>query len=65
MWLSTMMSVGRSWVAWNVRNARASISRSFASPTRTTFHPWPMNRVATSSLNVRAVFPSIVMRLLS
>ena len=32
MWLSTMINVGRSLVLWNVRKARASISRSLASP---------------------------------
>ena len=62
---STITSVGRSLSRRNVSNARESISRSFASPMRTTFHPWPMKRVATPSLNVSEVFPSIVMWLLS
>ena len=65
MWLSTMISVGRSRVVRKVRKARASISRSLASPTRVTFQPWPMKRVATSSLKASAVFPSMVMWLLS
>ena len=49
----------------NVVNARSSISRSLASPTRVTFQPCPMKRVATSSLNASAVLPSMVMWLLS
>jgi len=39
MWLSTMMSVGRSVQALNVAKALPRRSRSLASPTRTTFHP--------------------------
>jgi hypothetical protein len=65
MWLSTMISVGRSLVALKTSIARDSISRSFASPTRVTFQPSPTKRVATSSLNASAVWPSIVMWLLS
>jgi hypothetical protein len=65
MWLSTMISVGRSDSFLNVSNARASISRSLASPTRVTFQPFPMKRVATSSENARLVLPSIEMWLLS
>ena len=41
------------------------MSKSFASPTRVTFQPYPMNRVATSSLVANSVWPSIVMLLLS
>ena len=65
MWLSTMISVGRSGSALKTPNARSSMSRSLASPTRVTFQPSPMNRVATSSLNARPVPPSMVIRLLS
>ena len=65
MWLSTMISVGRSRVLWKVRKARANISWSLASPTRVTFQPYAMNRVATSSVNASAVAPSMVIRLLS
>src|SRR5512133_321892 len=48
----------------NVLNARSSISRSLASPTRVTFQPSPMKRVATSSLYASAVLPSMVRWLL-
>jgi hypothetical protein len=65
MWLSTMTSVGRFFSSTAVRHARASIAVSFASATRVTFQPWPTKRVATSSLNARSVWPSIVIRLLS
>jgi hypothetical protein len=65
MWLSTMMSVGRRGSALNVSNARASMVRSLASPTRVTFQPCPMNRVATSSVKASAVSPSMLMWLLS
>jgi hypothetical protein len=41
------------------------MARSFASPTRVTFQPYEMKRVATSSLKASLVSPSIVMRLLS
>ena len=44
------------------RRERASRrSRSLASPTRVTFHPYAMNRPATSSLNASSVCPSIEM----
>ena len=39
MWLSTMISVGRSLVFVESLNARASMSRSLASATRVTFQP--------------------------
>ena len=60
-----MISVGRACSALNVPNARDSIRRSFASPTRVTFHPIAMNFVAMSSENASDVEPSIVISLLS
>jgi hypothetical protein len=52
--------VGRSCSFRNVSNARESISTSLASPTRVTFQPYAMKRVATSSLKASVVEPSIV-----
>ncbi len=60
-----MISVGRLRSARNRSNARASIRRSLASPTRVTFQPRLMNFVAMSSLNASAVLPSMVISLLS
>jgi hypothetical protein len=60
-----MTNVGRSVSFLKVRKARSNISRSLASPTRVTFQPYPMKRVATSSLYAKAVFPSMVIWLLS
>src|SRR5438094_349097 len=51
--------------ARKVRNARRSMSRSLASPTRVTFQRYAMKRVATSSENAQSVCPSIVILLLS
>ena len=60
-----MINVGRCDSALKFANARASIRRSFASPTRVTFQPKPMNFVAMSSLNASEVLPSMVISLLS
>jgi hypothetical protein len=55
--MSTMISVGR-WVSrLKAANARATVSRSLASPTRVTFQQCPTN-FATSSENARLVAPS-------
>ena len=65
MWLSTMMSVGRSVAPLATWMAAAMAPRSLASVTWTVFHPYPWNRTFTFSLNARSVLPSMVMRLLS
>ena len=66
MWLSTMISVGRSRVLRKVRNARAKhLLVVGVADARDVPAVADETRVATSSLNARAVLPSIVMWLLS
>ncbi len=60
-----MISVGRFASTLKARNARASMRRSLASPTRVTFQPRLMNFVAMSSEKASDVLPSIVISLLS